>query len=185
MKEVWKDIEGYEGYYQISNLGRYRSLDRYVNVGNGGRRLVKGKMLVPVVCTNGYIEANLNKKQERKVFLMHRLVAKHFIDNPNNYPEVNHKDENPRNNCVDNLEWCTSKYNANYGTRNKRSRDNGPLVSVDQYELDGTFVRNWESASDAARFYRIRIENITRVCKGRRKTTAGYLWRFTEKEVVS
>lgn len=114
--EVWKDIEDYEGLYQVSNLGRARSLER---VDSNGHRL-KGKVLAYNLSVAGYLNVCLCRdgKAERK--LVHRLVATAFLDNPDNFPQVNHKDENKENNRVENLEWCDSKYNANYGSRNER-----------------------------------------------------------------
>lgn len=176
--ENWKDISGYEGYYQISNLGRIRSLDRYANVGGGGRRLVKGKIIKPVKCTNGYYEASLSYKGVRKVLLLHRVVAEAFIPNPNNLPEVNHKDENPANNEASNLEWCTSKYNANYGTRNERMMIGRETKPVIQFDKDGTFIKRWDSMMDACREYGADISSMIRVCKGKQKTCKGFKWKY-------
>lgn len=126
MDEVWKDIECYEGYYQISNLGNVRSLDRYIPVRNSiGRRFIKGR-IVPqqkriARGEEGYCTVSLSKFGKNTLFLVHRLVAKAFIPNPNNFPDVNHKDEDKHNNHVSNLEWCTTKYNNTYGTARERS----------------------------------------------------------------
>lgn len=115
--EIWKDIEGYEGLYQVSNKGRIKSLN-YRRTGKEG--MLKGKP-----DKNGYLIVFLYKKGEKpKPFLIHRLVAKGFIPNVNDLPEVNHIDENKENNHVENLEWCDRKYNMNYGTRTKRSVEN-------------------------------------------------------------
>lgn len=111
MKEIWKDIQGYEGYYQVSNTGRVRSLDRIDS--RGYKR--KGKILVPLVDKFGYCSVHLLKKSKAKTAKIHRLVAVSFLENPLNYKEINHKDENKLNNSVDNLEWCDRKYNMNYG----------------------------------------------------------------------
>ena len=111
MKEIWKDIEGYENKYQISNLGRVKALDY--------RRTKKEKIL-DSRNNKGYKAIALWNNSKRKVFLIHRLVANAFIPNPNKFPQINHKDENKLNNCVDNLEWCTQFYNNIYGTRLQR-----------------------------------------------------------------
>ena len=115
--EIWKDIEGYEGLYQVSNKGRIKSLNR---IDSRGRK-VNEKILSSKPNNKGYLRVHLYKNGKRKPFSVHRLVAIAFIPNPNNLLEVNHKDENKENNTVDNLEWCDRKYNANYGSRNERA----------------------------------------------------------------
>lgn len=102
MKEIWKDCKGYEGKYQVSNLGRVWSI--------GSQKYLKGSY-----DKDGYIQVYLTAKNGKtKIEKIHRLVALAFLDNPNNYPQVNHKDKNKQNNCVDNLEWCDIKYNNTY-----------------------------------------------------------------------
>ena len=113
--EEWKNIVGYEGKYQISSLGRVKSLN-YRNTG-------KEKILKQNI-NKGYKEISLFNGKTKKIYLVHRLVALHYISNPNNYPCVNHKDEDKTNNTVSNLEYCTYKYNNNYGTRNCRISKN-------------------------------------------------------------
>lgn len=114
--EEWRDVVGFEGLYQVSNLGRVKGLDRLVdtNINNVNRRIHKGKLLKPQFNNKGYKRVNLCKNGNKNQAFVHRLVAEAFIPNPNNYPVVNHKDENPKNNCVENLEWCTQKYNMNW-----------------------------------------------------------------------
>lgn len=102
MKEIWKNIMGFNGY-QVSNLGRVRSLKTY-------------KILKQTTNSQGYKTLGLCKRSKISTFLVHRLVADAFIPNPDKLPCVNHKDENPSNNCISNLEWCSYKYNINYGT---------------------------------------------------------------------
>lgn len=121
--EIWKDVQGYEGYYQVSNFGRVKSLTRTVKSNKGDnypyatlsekiRKPSEGKYLQIILCKDG----------KTKKHLIHRLVAQAFIPNPNNLPCVNHKDENPRNNHVENLEWCTYQYNNQYNNRVERCR---------------------------------------------------------------
>lgn len=111
MEEIWKDIKGYEGKYQVSNLGRIKVLN-YKRSGQEHIMATKNN--------KGYCEIRLAKDGKRKDFIVHRLVAQAFIPNPNNLPQVNHIDENKTNNCVNNLEWCTQAYNNSYGTRLER-----------------------------------------------------------------
>ena len=113
--EEWKDIKNYEGLYQISSLGRVKSLPKERNNGINNEIILKQ-------CTDkkGYKRVNLYKNKKSTRVLVHRLVAEAFLNNPNNYPLINHKDENPNNNKVENLEWCTYKYNNNYGNRAKK-----------------------------------------------------------------
>ena len=119
MQEIWKDIEGYEGCYQVSNLGRVKSLDRNVK-GNKSNYIRTGKILSPKTHRNGYLVVGLCTDRKIKMYYIHRLVAQAFLPNLDRLPQVNHKDENKTNNNVENLEWCSAEYNTNYGTANDR-----------------------------------------------------------------
>lgn len=126
MQEIWKDIEGYTGLYQVSNYGNVKSLSKFVFVSNPkftGYRHTKEKILKPGKNGLGYQLVVLRKDNKNYQMYVHRLVAQAFIPNPDNLPEVNHKDENKCNNSVDNLEWCTHIYNSNHGTVNLRRRN--------------------------------------------------------------
>ena len=114
MTEIWKDIQGYEGFYQISNLGNVKSLERVIDKGNGILQHRKERIMNKRESVDGYYIAKLNVNKESTSIAIHILVARHFIDNPNNYPEVNHKDCNRKNNQVDNLEWCTHQQNVEH-----------------------------------------------------------------------
>ena len=114
MTEIWKDIQGYEGFYQISNLGNVKSLERVVDKGNGILQHRKERIMNKRESVDGYYIAKLNVNKKSTSIAVHILVARHFIDNPNNYPEVNHKDCNRKNNQVDNLEWCTHQQNVEH-----------------------------------------------------------------------
>lgn len=119
---VWRDIKGYEGRYQVSNYGDIKRLSySYVDTWGSGRHRDIPEMIVPTHSSKcGYKMIDLRMNGKRKRVYVHRLVAQAFIPNPNNLPQVNHKDENKLNNFVDNLEWCTHTYNQRYGTKNAR-----------------------------------------------------------------
>lgn len=188
MKEVWKDIAGYEGYYQVSNLGKVRSLDREVEYPTYTRYFY-GKVLKPHKKRNGYLELTLRQQKKHTQALVHRLVAIAFIPNPNNLPCVNHKDENKENNCVENLEWCTEAYNNHYGIGNRNrcvNSRNGAIKKqakpVLQFSLDGEFIAEYFSAMEAARQNQCRQGGISECCNGKQKTAYGYIWRYKEAE---
>lgn len=119
MIEEWRDIKGYEGLYQVSNIGKVKSLARTVMRSNGRLMTIRERILKLRPDKGGYVRVCLSKDAVETDYFVHRLVAIAFIDNPHNLPEVNHKDENKKNNSVDNLEWCTSLYNNNYGSHNE------------------------------------------------------------------
>ena len=133
-EEIWRPVVGYEGLYEVSNTGRVRSLDKYDSM----NRFLRGRILRLFTDGLGYLRAQLYSNSKRKSFLVHRLVAQAFILNPDNLPQVNHRDENPSNDNVDNLEWCDGKYNVNYGTRIDRIRDirlkNGTYTGLSKEE---------------------------------------------------
>lgn len=122
MAEIWRDIEGYEGSYQVSNLGRVRAVDRvvYGKLSYKNGRFVKGRVLKLRKNKEGYVKVNLNKDGVKSTYDVHKLVADAFMSNPNNFPQINHRDENKANNQVFNLEYCDAHYNTNFGTRNER-----------------------------------------------------------------
>jgi hypothetical protein len=185
MEEIWKDIEECEGY-QVSNLGRIRSVDRVVHVGNrwGGvnARRYKGKLITTFAYPNGYM-AFVYKKEGKvfKNFLIHRLVAQAFIPNPDNLPQINHKNEQRDDNRVDNLEWCTCVYNIMYNNRSKRvAIANGK--PIEQLSMDGHLIREFPSIREAARFVIGDMKSIRMCCKKDTMTHyyKGYRWKFKE-----
>lgn len=119
--EEWKDIKDYEGLYQVSNIGRVRSIGHYQGKWNAVYSRENPLILRQEEDKYGYLAVVLSNEGNHKRFLVHRLVAMTFIDNPFGFPMINHKDQNKQNNCVDNLEWCTAKYNTNYGDNIERS----------------------------------------------------------------
>lgn len=142
--------------------------------------LQKGRIIKPVRCTNGYYEIHLHVNGKRKIKLLHRTVAETFIENPDQLPEVNHRDEDPSNNNVDNLEWCTSKYNANYGTRNQRMVKEKYLKPVGMFDKNGEKIKTFKCLREAARETGADVSSLIRVCKGRQKTCVGYVWKYEE-----
>jgi hypothetical protein len=193
MKEIWKDIAGYEKMYQVSNLGRVRSLDRYS--WNGYKYwLQRGKILKPCQQKSGYLNVDLSDGHSKShKYRVHRLVAQAFIPNPNNLPCVNHKDENPQNNKALNLEWCDYRYNNNYGnhnlkmslTRQKKKYKsiairNGRKASkkVKQLDLNGKLLHIYPSQTEAARKTGSKRNGISDCCRGKHKSHNGYLWEY-------
>ena len=177
MKEIWKDKKDYEGLYQVSNLGRAKSLDRYIKGKGHSLQFKKGRILKQTKDRYGYLQVTLCKNNIKKEYKVHRLVAEAFIDNPDNLSQVNHRDENKLNNNVDNLEWCDAKYNSNYGTGIER-RAKSRQIPIIQYTLDGEFVREWDSAIQAEREGGFSNSHIIAVCKGKRPHHKGYIWRY-------
>lgn len=185
MKEAWKDIAGYEGLYQVSNLGRVRSLDRYVPHKLFGKKFCKGCMMSTHINNAGYITVNLCKRNKYTSYDIHRLVASAFLENSERLPEVNHVDENKRNNRIDNLEWVTKQQNEWHGTKRIRQAEKIKKV-VMQYTVDGTLIKEWESPTDAE----LRISGkttgaISHCAKGKTNAAYGYIWRYKEAEQAS
>lgn len=171
-REIWKDVEGFEGLYQVSNMGRVRSLDR---VDLRGRRL-KGKVLVDRHNSRGYHMIALCRDGDVEYKSIHRLVAKAFLDNPDNLPEVNHKDENKANNAVSNLEWCTSRYNVMYGTRNERiSKANKRPI----YMVSGSGHRYFfESVKKAAKLLGLNRDCVSKCLHGKQEQHHGFTFEW-------
>ncbi|MGM0807539.1 MAG: NUMOD4 domain-containing protein [Bacillota bacterium] len=128
--EEWKDIKGYEGVYQVSNLGRVKSLPRHISRYNDNGYLVKEKVLKQMIHTGGYLQVGLRKNGKTTCKFVHRLVGEAFILNLNQLPQINHKDEDKTNNKVSNLEWCDNTYNNIYGTKIERQKQSEYLQRV-------------------------------------------------------
>ena len=170
--EIWKEINGYEGIFQISDNGKVKSLY--------GR---KPRIRKPYKKENGYLSISLSKGGVSKTFYIHRLVAEAFIPNPENLPQVNHKDENKTNNNVNNLEWCTALYNLNYGTYRERvsnSKTNNPKVSkkVMQFDLEGNFVSEYPSVKETSRQTGFIHQNIQACCKEKSRMCNSYIFLY-------
>lgn len=177
--EIWKDVIGYEGLYKVSSLGRVKSLDKIVTHKDGRKQLYKGKLLSPYKSADGYLQVCLCKDNKVKKMYVHRVVSQSFSPNPDNLPHVNHKDEVVTNNRVSNLKWCTSKYNCNYGTRNSKIAKSR-LKPVVMYDKQGNKLKEFKSLLDAERYLNKPKGNsqISRCCKGKRKSAYGYIWKY-------
>ena len=163
--EIWKDIQGYENSYQVSNLGNVRDKRR-------------NKLIKTFKNNKGYLRVGLYSNSKEKKYLIHRLVAIAFVPNPNNYPHVNHKDENPLNDNADNLEWCTHEYNMNYGTCRKRATSK-TSKKVYQYDLNRNLIKVWDSVKECRHQG---FTNVWYLCNGKSKSNKpykGYLWSYT------
>lgn len=199
MEEIWKDIDGFEGLYQVSNFGNVMSL----NYGNRGY----AKKLTPKCNNSGRLWVELLKGGKRKCMLVHRLVALAFIPNPNNFPQINHKDENPKNNFAFNLEWCTQSYNNHYSIErhpeysiylrrkkraptgaewhrihdgeNRNNRKPSKLsFPVLQYDKAGKLLKKWETLYSAYKENNWNASSIKECCEMKRKTAYGFIWRY-------
>lgn len=178
--EIWKDIPGYEGLYKISNYGRVKSLKRYRPNGSKSQ-LVPEKIMKGTDNLCGYLVVTLSKSSKTKKSYIHRLVGIAFLPNPFNLPEINHKDEDKSNNKIENLEWCSSLYNTNYGTGiirgRKKREENGFMRKIDMYDLKGNLLKQYLCGKD------IEKDGISRraaylVCKNRVRSYKGCVFRF-------
>lgn len=183
--EIWKKIDNFDNY-EVSTLGRVRSIDSTVMRSNNRQFTIKGKIRSLYTSQGGYSNVSLcdnsGKWCRQQV---HRLVAEAFLPNPNNLPQVNHKDENKLNNCVDNLEWCTANYNANYGNRNyntSSSLKNNIKISkvILQYDKDQNLITEWPSINEIKRSLGYSTGNIYACCNYKYKQAYGYIWRYKE-----
>lgn len=198
MEEIWKDIDGYEGLYQVSNMGRVKSLGRYKIARNNSISFMSEIIKKTQISKKGYITVTLNNNKQRKTFKVHRLVAQAFLDNPDNLPQINHKDEDKTNNVIwvnddgsidynkSNLEWCDNKYNCNYGNHSiniskKLKRHPSIIKSVLQLNLNEEYVKIWDSSTDICEILGYNKTCISECCNGKQKTDYGYKWVFADE----
>ena len=182
MKEIWVDIKDYEGLYQISNYGMVKSL----NYNRTGRE----EILKLLKFKSGHLFVYLYKNGVKKPYLIHQLVAQHFIQNPECKPIVHHKDHNPANNKVDNLVWLTyEEHTAEHPEVYEASRKAGRETSrkalskhINQFTIDGLFVRAWYSAHDIEKELGYNKSNVVHCCKGKYKTAYGYIWKYADQD---
>lgn len=155
MNEIYKDIAGFEDKYEVSSLGNVRNK-------------ITGRLLKPGRTNRGYLFVNLCKDGISKFKSIHRLVAQAFLPNPDNKPQINHKDKNRSNNNVDNLEFCTSQYNVDYSVSKP----------VNQYSLDGRLLYTYKSTMEAERQTGVPHQNICQCCLGKRLSAGDFIWKF-------
>lgn len=168
MKEIWKKIEGFDNYL-ISNYGNVKNKKT-------------DRILKKTTSKYGYIQYCLRQNGKAFTKTEHRLVAQAFIPNPKNFPQINHKDENKKNNNVNNLEWCSNIYNSRYGTRGKRISKNLSIVlkkPIKQIK-NGKIIKIWNSAKEVEEETNIKRSNICNCLKGRRKQAGGYFWEYED-----
>lgn len=177
MTEQWKDVLGYEGVYQVSDKGRVKCLNyRHTGI---------EKLMTPQNNGHGYywVAFRFNGKHKKDYKYVHRLVAEAFLENPQNYSDINHKDEDRSNNCADNLEWCTTKYNLAYGSRHEREietqRKTHPnRIAVLQFSKDGSLIGKYGSQREAQRETGVHSSSVSACCNGKLKTAGGYVWKY-------
>ena len=193
MKEIWKDIKGYENLYQVSNLGNIKSKERIIKR-NNHNSLIKEKLLKKYIRA-GYYAVKLYKNNIKTNIPVHRIVAQNFLENKQNKPCINHKDGNKLNNNINNLEWCTYSENTLHAYKKglekitERQRQNGKKVyklgnkktskKVSQYDLEGNFIKEWNSISEANRSFGKENSRISDVCKNKCKQSMGYIWKYS------
>lgn len=175
--EEWKDIEGYEGLYQISSEGRVKSLERFRKGKHNSLVFVNEKILKGVKDKDDYLKVILYKEGKVKTHKIHRLVASAFLPNPDNLLEINHIDENKQNNCLDNLEFCDRSYNINFGSRTERMAKSHSKPVL-QFTKEMEFVRKWESGTQVQRELGFYGTSITKCCKGKLKSAYGFVWGY-------
>lgn len=172
MEEIWKDIDGFNGVYQVSTLGRVKSVERIRKGKANGTVLVKEKILKFKRDKDGYMECSLctGKHRTMKYYRVHRLVAQAFISNPNNYPIINHKNEIKDDNRVENLEWCTQQYNTEYSWAK-------PIL---QFSKTGEFIKKWKSCAEIERELGLYHSSIQKCCIGKNKSSGGFKWGYAD-----
>ena len=182
MKEIWKDIKNYEGYYQVSNLGRIKSLPR-----NTKNQYKNGLILKPII-KNDYVKIQLKNKYKYKWYFIHRLVAQAFLTDFNETLQVNHKNGIKNDNRIENLEMVTASENQIHSYRvlknipsmkNHFGKNHVSAVKVNQYDKQNNFIKIWNSIIEASKELNINASCICNNCKKRRKSAGGYIWKYT------
>lgn len=185
MKEIWKDIPNYENFYQASNYGRIKSVEKMV--WNGYQFWKREEKILKLTRDKkGYLNVGLSKNGKFKRCKVHRLIAKTFIPNLNNLPQINHINGIKTDNRVKNLEWCTNQENCIHARKNKlvktpKGKDSKLSKKIYQFNKDNIFIKEWTGINEVAKQLGVCRRSIQRCCRGERKTAGGYIWRYTNE----
>jgi hypothetical protein len=178
--EIWKSISKYENIYEVSNKGRIRSLNRYIKY--SWKKTIKidfiyGRVLKPKKDKDGYLEVNLYLERKiAKMHKIHRIVAKEFIPNPKNKPQINHKNGIKSDNKIENLEWVTGKENVQHAIRKKLYTSN--MKKINQFSIENKFIKTFNSINEAKR--KTGCSCVSDACRGNLKTSGGYIWKYAK-----
>lgn len=175
MKEEWRPVVGYEGYYMVSNMGNVKSL------GNGNSNNSKERILKQYKSGGGYLNVNLYKEGIIKHYRVHRLVAQAFLPNPYNLPVINHKNEIKSDNRVENIEWCSYSYNNSYNDKAKKTGEKKSKAIVGVHIISGEKVF-FSSAREAKKTLGIAYQNICHCLKGKRHSAGNFQWFYAEQD---
>lgn len=176
-KEIWKDIPQFSGLYEASNYGRIRRTERYIVRNNGNPLFLKERIMKQVKKSNGRMYVNLYKDGKKYCKTVHRLVMSAHVPNPEHLEHINHKDEDPTNNRLDNLEWCTEWYNHHYGTKIERVAQK-QCKPINCYDIDGNFIKTYDSIKEASKDLGEDASKITKICKHKWKNSTKYLFEY-------
>lgn len=163
----------------MSNYGNIKSFDKKIK-NRYSTRFMPSKILKPYKSNKGYLQVRLYKNKLNKNCFVHRIVAEAFIPNLNNLLEVNHEDENPLNNNVSNLEWCTHKENINYGNHNSKMAKSKSKEII-QYDINMNEIKRWVSMNDIKRELKLNISCVCKCCKKKYSKSYGYIWRYADE----
>jgi hypothetical protein len=195
MEEIWKPVLGYEDYYEVSTYGNVRSVNRIIINSNGIKFNYKSRKLKPASNKDGYLQVGLSKNCKTNSYCIHQLEAIAFIPNPENKPTVNHKDGIKINNYIDNLEWATKSEQTIHALKHnlrimpnawigKFGSKHGASKKVSQYTKDNIFIANYGSMIEAGNINNIDASLISGVCKGKKRTAGGYIWKYNVQECI-
>lgn len=178
-EEIWRDVPNYEHLYEVSNLGNVRSLNKFVKTRGNGRRLIVGRVLKNLCGSGGYYHVSLYKECKQEIISIHRLIAKVFLPNPNNYPVINHIDSNRKNNDLSNLEWCTQKHNLQHARDCGRLNYDSQKIKIKSFNpISGEFV--YYNSINSVKKYGFTPSLVCYCAKGiiKSKTHKGLIWDY-------